>query len=264
MAVSWLVPVSIVVPARDEAARIADFVRQHAWADEVIVVDHGSRDDTAQAARTAGARVVHHEGGTIGDARNAGADAASHSWIFALDADEVAEPEIGEEIRTIISAPTFEAYRLRRRNFFLGREQKRGLAGRDKVVRLYRQPLRWNDRLVHERLEFAGPLGELTASLVHESYRDLAHHFDKVNRYGAWGAQELHRAGKHAGVGDLLGRPMWGFFRAYVINGGILDGRFGLVTALLGAQSTFMKYAHLWALDRRDVKTREASRGGPP
>ncbi len=244
------VPVSVVVPARDEASRIAGLVHHHAWAAEVIVVDHGSRDDTASVAALAGAHVISHDGGTIADARNAGADQAAHAWVFALDADEMAEPRLAEEIRAVITAPSCPAYRLRRRNFYLGREQTRGHWGRDWVTRLYRRELRWSGHQVHERLETAEAAGTLAGTLHHQPYRDLAHHFEKMNRYAEWGALDLHRAGRRVRVSDFLIRPLWRFVKAYLVNGSFRDGRFGLVTSLLGAQTAFMKYAHLWALQR--------------
>lgn len=255
MVVTIRVSVSIVVPARDEAARIGDLVRNHAWADEIIVVDHGSADATAQVAASAGATVVSHAGGTIADARNAGAQVARHPWVLALDADEEAEPSMAGEISAVIVGGRHDAYRIRRRNFYLGREQVRGHWGRDRVTRLYRSTLKWVPRQVHEVLDYHGSTGDLVATLSHEPYRDLAHHFDKMNRYAEWGALDLYRAGRRAGVLDVLGRPVWRFLKAYLVNGSIFDGRFGLVTSLLGAQTAFMKYAHLWALERRSAPT---------
>ena len=264
MAVTLPVPVTVVIPARDEAPRIAEVVRQHAWAAQVIVVDHGSRDETALVATAAGARVISQDGGSIADARNAGADVAAHAWVFALDADEMAEPGLAEEIRAVVTAPSFQAYRVRRRNFYLGREQTRGHWGRDRVTRLYRRELRWCGHQVHEFLETDGPVGDLAATLHHEPYRDLSHHFEKVNRYARWGALDLLRAGRRAGVPDLLFRPLWRFVKAYLLNGSFRDGRFGLVTSLLGAQTAFMKYAHLWALQRESASQEDAGSGRPP
>ncbi len=244
------VPITIVVPVRDEGPRITAFLEAHRWAAECIVVDNGSSDDTASRAEAAGARVIRYPTGTIADARNAGADAATHEWILALDCDEVADPALAEEITAILAAPSASAFRIRRRNIYLGREQRRGQWGNDWVVRLYRKPQQYAVRKVHEYLETTGAVGSLQATLHHTPYRDLSHHVAKMDRYARWGAEELYSAGRRASVADLTLRPLWRFVKAYLITGHCLDGRFGLVTSLLGAQTAFLKYAHLWALER--------------
>lgn len=244
------VPVTIVVPVRNEAARIEAFLAAHAWAAERIVVDNGSTDDTVARAEAAGARVLHAPGVSIGEARNVGIAAATHEWVLSLDSDEAAEPSLADEVRAVIAAPTHEAYRIRRRNRYLGREQTRGTWGRDWVLRLARRANRYDTALVHEQLLAPAPHGELRAALWHEPYRDLSHHLAKMDQYARWGAEALYAKGRRAGPIDLTVRPLWRFVKAYFLTGHCLDGRFGLVTSLLGAQTAFLKYAHLWALER--------------
>jgi (heptosyl)LPS beta-1,4-glucosyltransferase len=245
-------PLTIVVPVRDEAARIAEFVRDNAWADEVIVADNGSADESAALARAAGATVVDAAGLTIAGARNAGAAAARHDWILALDTDERVTPLLKEEIPRLLTAASASAYEVRRRNFYLGREQLRGGWGRDWIVRLYRREHRFIDTPVHEKLESVADTGTLAGEIDHEPYRDLSHHMAKMDRYARWGAEQLWREGKRASAADLAFRPLWRFVKAYFLGLSILDGRFGLVTSLLGAQTAFLKYAHLWAMESAD------------
>ena len=246
---------TIVVPARDEGARIADFVRANAWADEVIVADNGSGDDTAARAREAGAKVIDAAGLTIAGARNAGADAARHDWILALDTDERVTPLLQEELPRLLTAASATAYEVRRRNLYLGREQQRGGWGRDWIVRLYRREHRFIETPVHEKLEPVAETGTLAGEIDHDPYRDLSHHMAKMYRYARWGAEQLWRQGKRATVIDLAFRPLWRFVKAYVLGLSMLDGRFGLVTSLLGAQTAFLKYAHLWAMERESDPT---------
>lgn len=244
------VPVSIVVPVRNESARIEAFLAAHDWAAERIVVDNGSTDDTALRAAAAGARVLDGAGLTIGAARNLGIAAATHEWVLSLDTDEVAESALADELCALIAAPGHEAYRIRRRNRYLGREQARGTWGRDWVLRLARRAHRYDTGPVHEQLHAPPPHGALRAALWHEPYRDLSHHLAKMDQYARWGAEALYARGRRASVFDLTLRPLWRFFKAYLLTGHCLDGRFGLVTSLLGAQTAFLKYAHLWALER--------------
>lgn len=244
------IEVTIVVPVRNEARNIEAFLGAHRWAAELIVVDNGSDDDTMARASAAGARVLSCPEVTIGEARNAGIAAATYAWVLSLDADEVAEPELAEELRVLLSAPRFEAYQIRRRNRYLGREQTRGSWGHEWLVRLARREHRYDSVLVHEQLHAPRPHGTLHAALWHEPYRDLSHHIAKMDRYARWGAEMLYARGRRASVVDCTVRPMWRFLKSYVVSGQCLDGRFGLITSLLNAQTAFLKYAHLWALER--------------
>jgi len=244
------VPLSIVVPARDEGGRIEGFLRAHSWADEIIVADNGSTDDTAARAEACGARVVNAAGLTIAGARNAGARAARHEWVLALDTDERVSALLAEELPRLLTVASAAAYEVRRRNFYLGREQRRGRWGRDWIVRLYRRQYSFIDTSVHEKLEPVAETGTLAGEIDHDPYRDFSHHMAKMDRYARWGAEQLWRDGKRASVVDLAFRPAWRFVKAYVLGLSFLDGRFGLVTSLLGAQTAFIKYAHLWALER--------------
>lgn len=244
------VPVSVVIPVRNEAIQIGECLRHLAWADEVIVADAGSTDQTVVLARAAGARVLEATGPTIAAQRNAAIAAARNPWVFALDADERITPELRDELASVLRAPSHPVYRVRRRNFYLGREVIRGHWGRDWVVRLFPRERRYVERRVHEGLEEAGPPGDLRGTILHHPYRDLAHHIEKMERYARWGAQDLYDKGARASAWDLSFRPLWRFVKVYVFGGAILEGRFGLVTSTLGAYSGFLKYAHLWALER--------------
>ena len=129
------VDLTVVTPVRDEAAQIAEAVSSLRWAAEVIVIDGGSTDGTGAIAAAAGARVIEGDGLTIGAKRNAGIEAASCRWILALDADERVSDALRHRIERIVADPTHAAYRIRFRNFFLGRELKHGPYGRDRHVR---------------------------------------------------------------------------------------------------------------------------------
>lgn len=250
------VPVTIVVPVRNESARLPDFLAAHAWARTIVVADNGSDDDSALVAARHGAMVVPCPGMTIGAARNAGADASRTEWILALDIDERADTSVAEEICQVIAAPAYAAYRIRRRNFLHGREEVRGSLSRDWVVRLYQRPLRFTTPRVHERLEVAGATGALQATLQHWPYRDLSHQILKMDQYARWGAEELYASGIRATWVSLFLRPAWRFFKSYVIGGQILEGRTGLTASLIGAQTAFLKYAHLLELERESRNAR--------
>src|SRR6266536_737176 len=247
-------PVTIVIPTLNEAEQIADCVRQVSWADETTVADASWADGTVALARQAGAVVLEGTGPTIAAQRNAAIAIARNAWIFALDADERFTPDLREELAPTLSDPRYRAYRVRRRNFYLGGELRRGHWGRDWVTRLFSRECRWQERRVHETLEFEGESGMLRGTLLHSPYRSLAPQLEKMNRYALWGAQDLYDRGRRASAWDIGVRPLGRFVRAYLLQGAIFDGRFGLVASTLGAYTGFLKYAHLWALEQGRVR----------
>ena len=245
------VPLTVVIPTLDEAPRLADCLASVAWAAEVIVADAGSTDATVAVARAAGAIVIEGAGPTIAAQRNLAIARANHPWVLALDADERVAPELAAELAAVVSAPAHAAYRVRRRSFYLGRELTRGHWGNDWVVRLFSRERRFVERRVHEALEPVPDVGTLRGTLLHEPYRDLSHHLDKMIRYSAWGAQDLYERGRRATFWDLAGRPTGRFLKAWLLEGSVLDGRQGFISAALGACASFFKYAHLWELGQR-------------
>jgi glycosyltransferase involved in cell wall biosynthesis len=248
---SGSVPLTVVIPTLNEADQIAECMRRASWADEVIVADAGSADATVSIARGLGARVLERTGPTIAAQRNAAIASARNQWILAIDADERISEALHEEIERVLRSPSHAAYRIRRRNIYLGKELTRGHWGKDWVTRLFTRELRYGERRVHERLELVPQAGFLDGHLDHIPYRDLSHQIDKMNRYARWGAEDLYQAGRRASVWDLTGRPLGRFLKSYFLEGSCFDGRFGVVASVLGAYTAFLKYAHLWALERR-------------
>lgn len=244
-------PLTVVIPTLNELDNIAACVASAAFADEVLVADAGSTDGTVAAARAAGATVLERTGPTISAQRNAAIAAARHQWIFALDADERIPAALAREIEALLASRLHAAYRVRRRNYYLGIEQTRGGWSRDWVVRLFQRDRRYVHRRVHEGLEVVADTGTMVGTLVHHPYRSLAHHLEKLHRYAEWGAADLWDRGRRAGWTDLTFRPMGRFLKSYVLAGGILDGRRGVVQSVLDAYAGFLKYAHLWAREGR-------------
>lgn len=248
------VPVTIVIAARDEAANIVACIESVRWAREIIVVDSGSTDSTAELAARAGARVVAHDFVTIGGQRNAAIGVASLEWILVVDADERATPELGDEIESVTATRVHEAYRIPRRNFFLGSEVRHGGWDRDKPVRLFRSSLRYGDSRVHEHVEAGGSVGELRSALLHAPYATMDEYFEKLDRYSRWWAEDWFEKGRRVGAASVVVRPPLRFLSMYVAKAGFLDGRAGAMLACMAATSVMAKYARLWAMgrERRD------------
>lgn len=242
------IPLTVVIAARNEAHNIADCVASVAFAGEILVVENGSSDDTAALARGAGAMVISNPFQTIGMQRNFAIERAANPWILVVDADERGSPELGEEIARLIRDAGADAYRIPRRNLFLGREVKHGGWESDKPVRLFMSTIRYNASRVHEHVEVSGAVGELTSHLTHEPYATLDSWFEKLGRYSKWWAEDRFEKGKRAGVASVVFRPPLRFLTMYVVRGGWMDGARGALLACMAATSVMAKYARLWAL----------------
>jgi len=247
-------PVTVVIAARNEEAHISGCVASVAgWAAQVLVVENDSTDDTVLLARAEGAEVLSHPFETIGMQRNAAIARAAHDWVLVLDADERCTPELAREVTALLAAgPAHDAYRIRRRNFFLGREIRHGGWASDRPVRLFRAQLRYDERPVHEHVVVAGAVGALEAPLLHYPYASLAHYFEKLVRYSRDWARQHHERGRRAGPLAVAVRPPARFVSMYLLRGGFLDGAHGVVLAVLAAVSVAAKYARLWELTRAE------------
>jgi glycosyltransferase involved in cell wall biosynthesis len=241
------VGVSVVIAAKNEAANIVACIDSVRWAREIIVVENDSTDGTGDLALRAGAKVILNPFVTIGLQRNAAIERAASDWILVLDADERASAEVGEEIARTIAGARYDAYRIPRRNFFLGREIRHGGWENDKPVRLFRSRLRYSSSRVHEHVETTGATGELVSRLLHAPYASIDQYFEKLDRYSQWWAEDRFERGRRVSAATVVVRPPLRFLRMYILRGGFLDGAAGAVLACLAATSVMAKYARLWA-----------------
>lgn len=243
--------VTAVIAAHDEAAQIEACIASVEWANEVIVVENDSIDDTIDRARGAGATVISPKFTTIGAARNHAIERAKTPWVLVVDADERCTPELAAEITKVVDKPgNHSAFRVPRRNFFLGKEIRHGGWGSDRPIRLFRKELRYNASLVHEHVEATGEIGTLNNALHHYTYVSLDQYFEKFNRYSRWWAEQNHTRGRRGSAAAVLFKPPARFVSMYFLRAGFLDGAHGLVLACLAAASVMAKYARLWAKRR--------------
>lgn len=240
--------VSAIVVARDEEETIASCLRSIYWADErIVVVDAETRDKTAEVARPLATEVIVREWEGFAGSKRFAVSLARHPWILWIDADEEVDPVLAESIRRAVRSPGGAAgFRVRRRNRYLGRIIRHGAWTDDRVVRLFlAEKGRLADRLVHESVVLDGPVGDLEGFLEHRSYRDLAHHWEKIGLMSRLWAEEAMRGGKRAGALDLIARPPIRFVKGFLFKAGFLDGRVGLVLAFMDAVYVGTKYARL-------------------
>jgi glycosyltransferase involved in cell wall biosynthesis len=248
-------PLSVVLITHNAAAQLADCLASVAFADEVVVVDSGSDDGTAELAARYGARVMAKEWLGFGRQKQFAVEQAAHDWVLCLDADERVSPELAASLVRALQAPVSPVYRMARRNRFLGRWLRHGEGYPDWSVRLFdRRQARWSDDAVHEKVLYAVSPGTLQGDLLHESAEDLGRYLDKQNRYSTLAAEDLHRRGWRAGVADLVLSPLVRFIKFYFLRLGCLDGLPGLVHIAIGCMNSFTKYAKLIELNRAQGK----------
>ena len=238
---------SVAIIACNEAHRIARCLQSVAFADQIVVLDSGSTDDTVAIARGLGADVeVTPDWPGFGPQKNRALARCRYRWVLSIDADEQVSDALAAEIlRVLREAPaeaTVAGYWLRRSSRYCGQVIRHGLWGNDRVLRLFeRQRGRFTDARVHESLVCDGETRVLEGILVHDSVDSPEDARSKARRYAFLGAEALRARGRG---GSLQGgvHAGWSFVRGYLLRAGFLDGRFGLTLARLNAAGTFWKY----------------------
>ena len=254
-------PVSLVLITRNAAQQLRACLDSARFADEIVVVDSGSDDDTVQLAASMGARVIHQSWLGFGPQKQVAVGHAANDWVLCLDADERVTPELARSIEVELRAPQAHAYRMARRNRFLGRWLRHGEGYPDWNTRLFdRRHARWSNDAVHERVICDDAVATLRGDLAHESAESLDAYMAKQNRYTTLQAETMHAKGRKASIAKLVLSPMVRFVRFYFLKLGFLDGAAGLIHIAIGCETSFLKQAKLLALERVARATHEGAR----
>jgi glycosyltransferase involved in cell wall biosynthesis len=224
-----------------------------AFCDEVIVVDSHSSDATRERAVALGARVIERDWPGYRSQKQFAVDAAGNDWVLCLDADERISAALREEIEALRARGFADkaGWSIPRITDYFGRFLRHGNAYPDRLVRLFdRRRGRWSGREIHENTTVDGPVGRLHGPLEHYSYRSLADHHARMQRYADLMGRSLYEGGRRCGLTPVLLNPPWRFVRGYVLRLGFLDGWRGLVFALVEAGYVQAKYLHLYVRSR--------------
>ena len=243
---------SVIIITRNEAANIRDCLESVAWADEIIVVDSGSSDATAEICGEFGAQVHNHDWPGFGKQKNRALGYATNEWVFSIDADERVTPGLRAAIESVLrnEGDACVGYRVSRLSSYCGRFMRHSGWHPDYIVRLFRrEAAHFSDDLVHERLLIEGETGQLDGELLHYAFDNLEEVLHKVDHYSSAGAAMLHQRGRPASLPGAVLRGLWSFLRTYVLRGGFLDGREGFMLAVSNAEGTYYRYLKLMLLN---------------
>ena len=245
-------PLSVAIIAFNAAEQIGPCLASvEALADEILVVDSGSTDATAEVAARHGARVVQKEWLGFGRQKQYAVSMARHDWVLCLDADERVSEGLAAALRKALASRRYHAYRVARRNRFLGRWLAHGEGYPDWTLRVFhRAHAGWSNDEVHEAVLTTTEVGTLAGDLLHDSAEDIETYMAKQNRYTSLHAQALYKQGVRAGYWRLAASPLARFVKFYFLRLGFLDGGAGFAHIVIGCNNSFHKYLKLIELQK--------------
>ena len=242
---------SVAIITLNEEKNIRRTLESVKWADEIVVVDSGSSDRTADICREYTDKIIHQEWLGYAGQKNLAIDRTKNDWVLSLDADEPVEPALANEIRVLIGRPdACDGYRIPRKTFFLGKWMKHGGWYPDLNLRLFRRGKgRFEERAVHESIKVDGTVGVTRNAMEHHTFPDLESYMSTINKYSSLAAQVMAQKGlppsKTSWVSIII-RPLFTFLHKYIVRLGFLDGKHGLILNVFHSYYVFAKYAKAW------------------
>ena len=246
---------SVVIITKNEEKRVARCLQSIQWADEIIVFDSGSTDNTVAICRKWTPHVYETDWPGYGVQKGRALAKTTGDWVLSIDADEEVTEGLRQEIQDCVAQNRagHAGYKIPRLNKVCGMYLRHGgwwpdyhprLACRDKLV--------FNAKRVHEGMVIDGSVGFLTQPMLHDGAADLDDMLHKSHLYSTLAAEERFANGRSCGLSIAVARGMWTFIRLYLLKGGFLDGRMGFVISVLAAQGTYYRYVMLWLLNNKN------------
>jgi glycosyltransferase involved in cell wall biosynthesis len=243
--------ISAAIITRKAAADLDRCLASLSFADEIVVLDQGSDDGTAEICARHGAALHQTEWLGFGPTKQKAVDLCRNRWVLSIDSDEQVTPELEAAIAALPAEPAQGAFAVNRLSRFLGRWIRHCGWHPEYVTRLFdRQAAHFNDKAVHESVIVKGEVGRLDGLLLHYTYETMEQYIAKLNRYTTLAAEELHAAGRTAGLAGAVFRAQVAFWRMWLVKGGLLDGWPGTVLCLASGFSVLSKYTKLWRMGR--------------
>ncbi|CAG1020314.1 (heptosyl)LPS beta-1,4-glucosyltransferase [Patescibacteria group bacterium] len=246
--------VSVIIITKNETSHIQACLESVSWADEIIVLDSGSTDNTVELCRTYTDKVYITDWQGFGIQKQRALNYASSDWVLSIDADETVTEELKAEIINAMQTTEYNGFEIPRLSNYCGRAMKHGGWFPDYVLRLFkREQGSFTDTVVHERIVVSGKIGRLKNPFLHNAFVNFEEVLHKVNHYSSLGADLLQQKNAKASIPKALFKGFWTFFRTYFLKAAFLDGWHGLLLAISNAEGAYYRYVKLWLLQQRTI-----------
>ncbi|MBD3226344.1 MAG: glycosyltransferase [Caldithrix sp.] len=247
-----MIALSAVIITKNEEDNIERCLQSLDWVDEIVVVDSGSTDRTAEICRERGCRLIESAWLGFGKTKQLAVLQATHDWVLSIDADEQVTDALRDQIiKNLSESPSVTGYRIQRRSYYLGKLIRFSGWNKDYPLRLFNKQFgNFNDHQVHEYVDLQGNTSVIDSHLLHYPYKSIALHVQKLNRYAQLGAAEAYKKGQRSTPLHAILSAKFKFIKMYLLKAGILDGYAGLVLAVNSAYGVYLKYIQLWQKEK--------------
>lgn len=238
---------SVTIITKNEEKNIERCLKSVQWADEIVVVDTDSTDNTVKICKSYHCKVLQTEWKGFGSTKKYAVDGASNDWIFSIDADEEVTDSLRKKILEILKVPSNKAYKIKRNSFYLGKQIKYAGWDKDYPLRLFNRKFgNFNDKLVHESVEIDEKPAAINEPILHYTYPTLKSHYKKLIRYGELDARKKIEKKGSSSISKALLAGIIKFVKMYIFQKGFMDSKIGLVLCLNSAIGVYIKYMFLW------------------
>lgn len=247
--------ITATIITKNEAGNIRRCLESLEWAEEIIVGDSASTDETVQICRDFGCQVFTPEWGGFGRTKQLCVERARNDWIFSIDADEVVSDRLKKAILAFKPEPGVAGFTIKRKSFYLGRQIRYSGWQDDAPLRLFnKNSCRFSEDIVHEKVLTTAGTESLNGFLFHYTYPDISTHLVKMIRYASLGAEKMWAEGVKSGFFKPVYHSCFRFIKTYLFRFGFLDGREGFLLAAVQSFEVFLKYQKLWEFHKKNGK----------
>ncbi len=248
--------ISVTIITKDEERNIMKCLAAVEWADEVIVLDNGSKDRTLEIAKRFSNVKIHKTDWLgFGKTKQKAVELATNDWILSLDADEVVTASLKDKLFEILKNPLTAGYAIKRKSFYLGKMITHCGWGNDYPIRFFdRKKGRFNDKELHESIVIDGNVTRTEEFLLHYTYPTMESHLNKINSYSKIGAEAEFKKNSSSSIFSALLHGFSKFLKMYLFQLGFLDGKIGLILSINSAYGVSLKYIKLWNLNYQKSK----------